>query len=296
MSVSTFDTNHGDMIHDAQPDYYGKRLATCSSDRSISIFDISGETPTRQAQLLGHKGPVWQVAWAHPRFGGILASCSYDKRVIVWKEIQPNEWVQIYVFAGHETSVNSVAWAPQEYGLVLLAGSGDGYFSVHTYNAGQEWGVVRTKAHTGGVNSVAWAPVCDASATTTQIFATGGCDNNVHVWAKSEVGEWSNTKQLSYAKAWVRGVAFAPFTGLPGLTLASCYDDGTVTVSKSVQPEQVGADWESTSFSLNPKVNAWSVSWSLTGNMLAVSSGENQVTIYKEGPVNVWTVVQNPSS
>ena len=31
--------------------------------------------------LLRHKGPVWEVAWAHPKFGNILASCSYDRTV-----------------------------------------------------------------------------------------------------------------------------------------------------------------------------------------------------------------------
>lgn len=33
-----------------------------------------------------HDGSVWQVSWAHPKFGSILASCSYDGKVIVWKE------------------------------------------------------------------------------------------------------------------------------------------------------------------------------------------------------------------
>lgn len=31
--------------------------------------------------ILRHEGPVWQVAWAHPKFGNILASCSYDRKV-----------------------------------------------------------------------------------------------------------------------------------------------------------------------------------------------------------------------
>lgn len=31
--------------------------------------------------LSSHEGPVWQVAWAHPKFGNILASCSYDRKV-----------------------------------------------------------------------------------------------------------------------------------------------------------------------------------------------------------------------
>ena len=28
-----------------------------------------------------HEGPVWQVSWAHPMFGNLLASCSYDRKV-----------------------------------------------------------------------------------------------------------------------------------------------------------------------------------------------------------------------
>jgi len=34
------ETSHEDMIHDAQLDYYGKRLATCSSDRTVRIFNV----------------------------------------------------------------------------------------------------------------------------------------------------------------------------------------------------------------------------------------------------------------
>lgn len=37
------------------------------------------------ASLDSHEGPVWQVAWAHPKFGPILASASYDGKVIIWK-------------------------------------------------------------------------------------------------------------------------------------------------------------------------------------------------------------------
>ena len=47
------------------------------------------------ADLHGHEGPVWQVAWAHPKFGSLLASCSFDNRVIVWKEVQDNVWQQV---------------------------------------------------------------------------------------------------------------------------------------------------------------------------------------------------------
>ena len=68
--------------HDVQLDYYGKQLASAGSDRRIKIFDvIDGVQRQQTAELVGHDGPVWQLAWAHPEFGNILASCSYDRQV-----------------------------------------------------------------------------------------------------------------------------------------------------------------------------------------------------------------------
>lgn len=39
--------------HDAVLDYYGRRLATCSSDRTIKIFEIEGETQRLTETLKG---------------------------------------------------------------------------------------------------------------------------------------------------------------------------------------------------------------------------------------------------
>jgi protein transport protein SEC13 len=93
--AQTLESGHQDVVHDVQLDYYGKRMATCSSDRSIKVFALSStgdhSTPaaasaaaSSSVTLLGHDGPVWQVAWAHPKFGSIIASCSYDRKVLVW--------------------------------------------------------------------------------------------------------------------------------------------------------------------------------------------------------------------
>ena len=45
--------------HDAQMDYYGKRLATCSSDRTVKVFDVpsSGE-PVHLVDLTGYAQPL----------------------------------------------------------------------------------------------------------------------------------------------------------------------------------------------------------------------------------------------
>ena len=129
-------------VHDVQFDYYGRRLATCSSDRTIKVtflhhdkrcprslanhlrnfnmfsfvlvsamhisilwetltgvggqvFETAGDQMAEVSQLVGHEGPVWQVTWAHPKFGSLLASCGFDHKVIVWKESQESHWVQV---------------------------------------------------------------------------------------------------------------------------------------------------------------------------------------------------------
>ena len=47
-------SGHDDMIHDAVLDYYGRRLATCSSDKTIQIFDIDGDQHRLTETLKGY--------------------------------------------------------------------------------------------------------------------------------------------------------------------------------------------------------------------------------------------------
>jgi protein transport protein SEC13 len=89
-----------------------------------------------------HTGPVWQVAWAHPKFGHILASCSYDGKVLIWKEQQSpssaantDNWTKIREHTLHTASVNSVSWAPHELGAILACASSDGKLSVLTFKS-----------------------------------------------------------------------------------------------------------------------------------------------------------------
>eukprot|EP00889_Picochlorum_renovo_P000930 jgi/Picre1/27960/NNA_000921.t1 len=49
-----------DTVHDAQFDYYGKHVATCSSDRLVKIFSVTGNQVNHMADLVGHQGPVWE--------------------------------------------------------------------------------------------------------------------------------------------------------------------------------------------------------------------------------------------
>ena len=246
-SVASFDTGHQDTVHDSQFDYYGQRLATCSSDGLVRVFAVNQDPAEWVADLVGHSGPVWQVQWGHPKFGSIIASASFDHTVIVWKENTDGSWYILHrtdvnlhtgahclqraqqvhaslmssirrclvhgcaqsvtvswallgardaVSCRHYTcnarctfarttlerlqgsmpagSINSVAFAPADLGLVFAAASSDGNLSVHTCNVQTgEWAVALVQnernlpAHPLGATSVSFAPAIEAGALTS---------------------------------------------------------------------------------------------------------------------------------
>ena len=82
----SFGSQHDDIVHDVQLDPCSKLVATCSSDKTIKLFEVdSGKQHHRLVQTLRkHTSPVWKVGWKqHPCSGSLLASCSYDGRVII---------------------------------------------------------------------------------------------------------------------------------------------------------------------------------------------------------------------
>eukprot|EP00826_Nyctotherus_ovalis_P036785 TRINITY_DN3292_c0_g1_i13.p2 TRINITY_DN3292_c0_g1~~TRINITY_DN3292_c0_g1_i13.p2 ORF type:complete len:100 (+),score=28.81 TRINITY_DN3292_c0_g1_i13:853-1152(+) len=83
----------------------------------------------------------------------------------------------------------------------------------------------------------------------------------------------------------VRDVAFANSQGLPYNLLAVCFDDCRVHIYK-----QIGGKWNNP-FLIEVKVEVWRVSWSLMGNLLAVSAADNVVFVYEEKEIDNWELV-----
>jgi len=200
-----FDTGHQAQVHDCQFDYYGRLLATASSDRCVRVFEVLKDQQVLQAELPAHEGPVWRVAWAHPRFGTLLASCGFDHRVAIHKQTEAG-WERVYRSPASllTASVNALAFAPQELGLVLAAGDSTGKIVVllHQQDAsgGSQW-VPQSmeRAHAMGVFGISWAPALPAGSLVDGIqprdrvrrFCSGGCDNRVVVWTQAAEGaDW----------------------------------------------------------------------------------------------------------
>jgi protein transport protein SEC13 len=307
-------------------DYYGRKLATCSSDKTVRIFEIDGDQQRLVDVLRGHDGPVWQVAWAHPKFGNVLASCGYDGKVVLWRDNAsaiaaasgghpaanttssgvtiPSQWVRVKEHVIHEGSVNSIAFAPPEYGLILACGSSDGRVSLLTCKEGQKWDMQIFQAHAMGVHAVSWAPitVCETmgggssapqgsdsdSVPLLRRLATGGCDNLVRIWCYSEEeGQWKEEGEpLEGHTDWVRDVAWAPNLGLSQSTLASCSQDKTVLIWTQDSLQSV---WTKKLLKKERFADTvWKLSWSVAGTLLAVSSGDNKVSVWRESLQGEW--------
>lgn len=64
-----------------------------------------------------HLGPAWRVAWAHPEFGQVIATCSFDRTIAIWEEV-----------AGGQVSEEG----PSMRTLLVFQ-----LFSMYTYNFGE---------------------------------------------------------------------------------------------------------------------------------------------------------------
>ncbi|CAA22129.1 Protein transport protein sec13 [Schizosaccharomyces pombe] len=297
--MTTVDTQHDDMIHDAILDYYGKRLATCSSDQTIKVFSIENNQQTLLETLRGHSGPVWQLGWAHPKFGTILASASYDGHVIVWRETG-GVWSELMDHTAHQASVNAVSWAPHEYGALLACASSDGKVSVLEFKDDGSCDTRIFTAHEPGCNAVCWSPpslsgsvVGQSPAAGPKKLATAGCDNLVKIWAfDAGVNNWILEDTLAGHVDWTRDVAWAPSVGLTKTYLASASQDKNVFI----WTKEGDGPWQKTPLTEEkfPDI-AWRVSWSLSGNILAVSCGDNKVYLFKESQ-NKWQLLNELSN
>lgn len=251
--------------------------------------------------LFSHEGAVWCVAWAHPKYGNILASAGYDGKVFIWKEQgnQNSQWQRIYDFPLHKASVNIVSWSPHEAGCLLACASSDGNVSVLEFKDNSV-DHVTFPAHGLGVNSVSWAPATTPGsivssapgpgATGNRRFVTGGSDNQIKIWTFDPATQSykQEGEALTGHSDWVRDVAWSP-TVLQKSYIASASQDKTVRIWTSDQSS--GGQWASKV--LNFEAPVWRVSWSLSGNVLAVSCADNKVSLWQENLRGEWELVKS---
>lgn len=132
--AKSLNAEHKDLIHDVAFDFYGRRMATCSSDQSVKIWDLNEDGEwVCTASWKTHCGSVWKVTWAHPEFGQIIATCSFDRTAAIWEESVSDSghgihstWIKRAGLVDSRTSVMDIKFAPKIQGLQLATCSAGG--------------------------------------------------------------------------------------------------------------------------------------------------------------------------
>lgn len=165
---------HTDVILRLSWSLRGGRLASCSVDRTVRIWDL----PTGELvqTLHGHSEGVNQAAWSPDQT--MIATASFDQTVKVW-DVETGALLR--TLQGHEDDVPGLDWSPD--GTTLASGSIDRTIRLWDPFSGAEL-TKKEFAHRDGVLRVRWSP--DGGR-----LASCGSGPTIKVWDRSLTGESS---------------------------------------------------------------------------------------------------------
>lgn len=301
-------SDHGDFIHDVCFDYYGQRLASCSSDRKIKIFssDDTGEWALN-SEWTAHQGSVWKLSWAHPEFGQILASCSFDRTVSIWEEHAVTEpWRNQAQLADSRESVHDVEFSPRHLGLRLATASADGfvriYEAIDVLNL-SHWPLQEEfLADKDGATCLSW----NMSPFDVPMIAVGSSNATAKVWAyNTSYNRWQICTELTGHLDGIHDIAWAPNMGRSYHLIATASKDETIKIwkltreaahsnnSNDKNQSQGVAEYrlEQLASHAEHQTPVWRVEWNVTGTMLASSGDDGTVRMWKNDYEGQWVCV-----
>ena len=318
--IDYIDTFHQDIVHDISFDWYGTRIATCSSDRKVKIFFKIAESQWKKIyEFTAHDAEVRKVKWAHPDFGSIIATCSYDKSVIIWEEprlnhilvngvLQPkendkNSWIYKTKLLDSKESIEDIKFAPRHMGLMLATASAEGIFRIYeapdTMNIASWRMIHEENACFYGINSISWsknpfepsmlAIACkDINSSFQKAINQDSAENPpaLRIYVNQE--KWKFLRTLpeaddKYNKIMHRnGVYDVSWAGINGRSfelLASGGKDGIIVWYLRFEGDKLGL--MKAELLSSTDIGVWKVSWNMMATVLASSDERNIVRVWK---------------
>lgn len=188
---------------------------------------------TVSASWKAHSGSVWRLSWAHPEFGTVLATCSFDRTVSVWEETVSEKptptmtpvkrWVRRTNLVDSRTSVTDCKFGPKSQGLVLATCSADGIIRIYEapdiMNLSQ-WTLSYDVACKMPLSCLTWnqsmyrlhSPMIAAGSDEVQAIGSSSPRVFLFEYSSSGNGKWAKTESINVADP-VHDIAFAPNVG-----------------------------------------------------------------------------------
>lgn len=219
--------------------------------------------------LDGHESEIKSLAWSPS--GQYLATCSRDKSVWIWEELEDDNFETVAVLQEHDGDVKCVAWHPEED--LLVSASYDDTVRLYREDS-DDW--VQVAVINGHSQTVWWAE-----------FEGSGMKNKDFRAQKEGLTE----EQSRHIEGLERS----------GPRLATCSDDQTVRIWRRKARERddnassntgipsiirsmaIDEDWNEEAVLPRHHVRAiYSVSWSQTTGMIVSAGSDGKIVVYKE--------------
>ena len=266
-----------DYVHDVSYNYYGNRLAICTSSQTISIWDLEeGEKWTESGRIdNAHAGPIWRLDWAHPEFGDVIASCSEDRTISVWAFTTKGGWKRRATLTDSPHAVTDVQFAPRGFGLKFAACTADG--------------IVRVYEASDPLNLSAWEVEDFNTGEPEGCSALSWCADSERIGV---VGQSGKLKVFEKKNRWVliaetqvtdNGQALKDCAWAPNLCresdwIATCGDSNTVSVFALKESDNSLIRVHSIDAGVSP---IWRCAWSITGDILSIAPESGKVQLWR---------------
>lgn len=266
LATGSFDSSAGIWRRDErgslEDDFTNRRIGDEDVDEDADDYQFS-------CILDGHESEIKCLSWSPS--GQYLATCSRDKSVWIWEELEDDNFETVAVLQEHDGDVKCVAWHPEED--LLVSASYDDTVRLYKEDA-DDW--VQVACIEGHKKTVWWAE-----------FEGSGLSQRDFRAQRAGISE----QQMQYIDDLERS----------GPRLATCSDDCTVRtwrrkprerdehasshtgIPSIIRSMTIDEDWYEDS--TLPQVHEraiYSISWSRKTGMIVSAGSDGKIIVYKE--------------